>query len=40
PVWGNQFLPDDVKKYGPYGGEAVTTERIQNLTGYVQTLQR
>ena len=40
PVWGNQFLPDDVKKYGPYGGEAVTTERIQNLAGYVMTLQR
>ncbi|WP_167449031.1 c-type cytochrome [Mesorhizobium hawassense] len=40
PIWGNQFLPDDVKKYGPYGGEAVTTERIQNLAGYVQTLQR
>ena len=40
PVWGNQFLPDDVKRYGPYGGEAVTTERIHNLTGYVQTLQR
>lgn len=40
PVWGNQFLPDDVKRYGPYGGEAVTTERIQNLAGYVQTLQR
>ena len=40
PVWGNQFLPDDVKRYGPYGGEAITTERIQNLAGYVQTLQR
>ncbi|CDX13498.1 cytochrome C [Mesorhizobium sp. LCM 4577] len=40
PIWGNQFLPDDVKKYGPYGGEAVTTERIQNLAGYVKTLQR
>ncbi|WFP78312.1 c-type cytochrome [Mesorhizobium sp. WSM4906] len=40
PVWGNQFLPDDVKRYGPYGGEAVTTERIHNLAGYVQTLQR
>ncbi|TIU37494.1 MAG: cytochrome C, partial [Mesorhizobium sp.] len=24
----------------PYGGEAVTTERIHNLAGYVQTLQR
>ncbi|TIU30498.1 MAG: cytochrome c [Mesorhizobium sp.] len=40
PVWGDQFLPDDVKRYGPYGGEAVTTERIHNLAGYVQTLQR
>ena len=40
PVWGNQFLPDDVKRYGPYGGEAVTTERIHNLAGYIQTLQR
>ncbi|WP_245436605.1 c-type cytochrome [Mesorhizobium tamadayense] len=39
PVWGNQFLPEDVKRYGPYGGEAVTTERIHNLAGYVQTLQ-
>lgn len=40
PVWANQLLPDDVKRYGPYGGEAITTERIQNLAGYVQTLQR
>ncbi|TIT94289.1 MAG: cytochrome c, partial [Mesorhizobium sp.] len=40
PVWGDQFLPDDVKRYGPYGGEAVTTERIHGLAGYVQTLQR
>jgi len=40
PVWGDRFLPDDMKRYGPYGGEAITTERIQNLTGYVQTLQR
>ncbi|RWM11931.1 MAG: cytochrome c [Mesorhizobium sp.] len=40
PVWGDQFLPDDVKRYGPYGGQAVTTERIHNLAGYVQTLQR
>lgn len=40
PVWGNQFLPDDMKRYGPYGGLAVTTERIHNLTGYVQSLQR
>ena len=40
PVWGRQFLPDDVKKYGPSGGEILTTERIHNLAGYVQTLQR
>lgn len=40
PVWGNQFLPDDVKRYGAYRGEAVTTERFHNLAGYLQTLQR
>ncbi|RUV29460.1 MAG: cytochrome c [Mesorhizobium sp.] len=40
PVWGRQFLPDDAKKYGPKAGESVTEERIHNLAGYVQTLQR
>lgn len=40
PVWGRQFLPGDAKKYGPNAGEIVTRERIHNLAGYVQTLQR
>jgi mono/diheme cytochrome c family protein len=40
PVWGRQFLPGDAKKYGPNAGEIVTTERIHNLAGYIQTLQR
>ncbi|MER8574549.1 cytochrome c [Mesorhizobium sp. M1338] len=40
PVWGRQFLPDDARKYGPNAGEIVTTERIHELAGYVQTLQQ
>jgi mono/diheme cytochrome c family protein len=40
PVWGNQFLPADVKRYGPNAGEIVTEERIHELAGYVQTLQQ
>jgi hypothetical protein len=40
PVWGRQFLEDDTKLYGPAGGEIVTTERIHNLTGYIESLQR
>jgi mono/diheme cytochrome c family protein len=40
PVWGRQFLPGDVKKYGPNAGEIVTTERIHELAGYVERLQR
>ncbi|WP_378948319.1 c-type cytochrome [Mesorhizobium sp. ANAO-SY3R2] len=40
PVWGRQFLEEDAKRYGPSGGEVVTTERIHNLTSYIQTLQR
>ncbi|TIP13957.1 cytochrome c [Mesorhizobium sp.] len=40
PVWGRQFLPGDAKKYGPNAGEIVTTERIHELAGYVQRLQR
>ena len=40
PVWGRQFLEDDVRLYGPAGGEIVTTERIHELAGYVQSLQR
>jgi hypothetical protein len=40
PVWGRQFLEDDAKLYGPAGGEIVTTERIHELAGYIQSLQR
>ena len=40
PVWGRQFLQEDAKVYGPKGGEIVTTERIHELAGYVQSLQR
>jgi mono/diheme cytochrome c family protein len=40
PVWGQQFLGPDTKMYGPSGGEILTTERINRLTGYVQLLQR
>jgi mono/diheme cytochrome c family protein len=40
PVWGRQFLEEDAKLYGPSGGEIVTTERIHNLTGYIESLQR
>jgi mono/diheme cytochrome c family protein len=40
PVWGRQFLEEDAKVYGPGGGEVVTTERIHNLTGYIESLQR
>jgi len=40
PVWGRQFLEDDQKVYGSSGGEIVTTERIHNLAGYVESLQR
>ena len=40
PVWGRQFLPEDARKYGPNAGEIVTTERIHELAGYVQTLQQ
>ncbi|TIT17872.1 MAG: cytochrome c [Mesorhizobium sp.] len=39
PVWGRQFLEEDAKLYGPSGGEVVTTERIHNLAGYIETLQ-
>ncbi|EHK53270.1 c-type cytochrome [Allomesorhizobium alhagi] len=40
PVWGRQFLEEDAKIFGPNGGEVVTTERIHNLAGYVEQLQR
>jgi len=40
PVWGQQFIEEDVKTYGPNGGEMVTTERIHELAAYIATLQR
>ena len=40
PVWGRQFLEEDVKVFGPSGGEIVTTERIHELAGYLESLQR
>ena len=40
PVGGRQFIDEDVATYGPSGGEIVTTERIHELTTYVETLQR
>jgi len=40
PVWGRQFLEDDQRLYGPAGGEIDTTERINELAGHVQSLQR
>lgn len=40
PIWGERFLEDDARKYGPMAGEVVSTERILQLTKYVQSLQR
>ena len=40
PVWGRQFLQEDTKVHGPNGGENATVERIHELAGYVETLQR
>ncbi len=40
PVWGQQFIEEDAKVYGPNGGELITTERIHELTSYIETLQR
>lgn len=40
PVWGQQFIERDVKRYGPSGGAIVTQERIHELASYVESLQR
>jgi mono/diheme cytochrome c family protein len=40
PVWGRQFLEGDQNEFGKVGGEAVTEERIHQLTEYVQSLQK
>lgn len=39
PIWGERFLEDEARKYGPNAAEAVTTKRILQLTKYVQSLQ-
>lgn len=40
PAWGRQFLVDDSDLYEAAGGKIVMTERIHDLTGHVQSLQR
>lgn len=40
PVWGRQFIEQDVEDYGTLTGEAVTKERVHELTEYVRSLQR
>lgn len=39
PVWGRRFLEEDAEVYGD-DGEFVTTERIHELTGYLESIQR
>jgi mono/diheme cytochrome c family protein len=40
PVWGRQFLEDEIGTYGAIGGEALAQERIHQLTEYIMSLQR
>lgn len=40
PVWGRQFLEEDAVTFGPSGGEIVTEERIHQLAGYIESLQK
>jgi mono/diheme cytochrome c family protein len=40
PVWGRQFIEEDARMFGKHGGEMITTERIHELTGYIESLQR
>lgn len=40
PVWGKQFLDEAAPIYGPSGGEIVAEERIHELAGYIQSLQK
>ncbi len=40
PVWGQAFVDEDAKKFGPIGGEAVSEERIHQITEFIQTLQQ
>ncbi len=40
PIWGTQFLEENVEKYGPDAGEIVTQERIHELATYLESLQK
>jgi mono/diheme cytochrome c family protein len=40
PVWGRQFIEGDTRMFGPQGGELITTERIHELTSYIESIQR
>ena len=40
PVWGRQFIEEDARMFGKHGGELITTERIHELTNYIESLQR
>lgn len=40
PVWGRQFIEEDARMFGKHGGELITTERIHELTSYIEGLQR
>jgi mono/diheme cytochrome c family protein len=40
PVWGRQFIEEDARMFGPNGGELITTERIHELTSYIESIQR
>lgn len=40
PVWGQQFIEEDTRTFGPLGGEIVTTDRIHALAEYIATLQQ
>jgi mono/diheme cytochrome c family protein len=40
PRWNRLFLQEDLEAYSPDEAEAVTRERVRQLTLYVETLQR
>lgn len=39
PIWGRQFLEQDSETYGQEEGEAISSQRIEKLTRYIETLQ-
>ncbi|MBL8582362.1 MAG: c-type cytochrome [Rhizobiaceae bacterium] len=40
PIWGRAFREEDRETYGPDEGEAVSSLRVEQLTRYIETLQR